>query len=52
MHVFGSEEKAARWLQTAHPTLNDATPFSLLDSDAGVKAVTDELIRIDYADSA
>lgn len=50
--VFGSEDKAARWLKTPHPTLNDATPFSLLDSDAGAKAVTDELIRIDYGDFA
>ncbi|HTT36872.1 MAG TPA: antitoxin Xre/MbcA/ParS toxin-binding domain-containing protein [Burkholderiales bacterium] len=50
--VFGSEDKAARWLKTAHPVLDEATPFSLLDSDAGVKAVTDELTRIDYGDFA
>jgi putative toxin-antitoxin system antitoxin component (TIGR02293 family) len=50
--IFGSEEKAARWLQSEHPLLSDAKPFSLLDSDAGVKSVTDELTRIDYGDFA
>jgi len=50
--VFGSQDKAARWLKTAHPMLSDATPFSLLDSDAGTKSVTDELTRIDYGDFA
>ena len=50
--VFGSQDKAARWLKTAHPTLSDATPFLLLDSDAGTKSVTDELTRIDYGDFA
>lgn len=50
--VFGSEDKAARWLKTTHPLLGDVTPFSLLDSDAGAKSVTDELTRIDYGDFA
>ena len=50
--VFGSEDKAARWLKAAHPSLGDAAPFSLLDSDAGTKSVADELIRIDYGDFA
>ena len=50
--VFGSDEKASRWLRAAHPSLHDAAPLSLLDSDAGAKSVTDELIRIDYGDFA
>jgi uncharacterized protein (DUF2384 family) len=32
--------------------LGDAAPYLLLDSDAGAKAVTDELIRIDFGDFA
>jgi putative toxin-antitoxin system antitoxin component (TIGR02293 family) len=52
MRVFGSQEKAANWLRTAHPMLSDAAPYRLLDSDAGAKAVTDELIRIDFGDFA
>ena len=50
--IFGSDDKAALWFKTAHPSLGDAAPLSLLDSDAGTKAVTDELIRIDYGDFA
>jgi putative toxin-antitoxin system antitoxin component (TIGR02293 family) len=50
--VFGSEDKAARWLKAPHPSLGDVAPFSLLDSDAGTKLAVDELTRIDYGDFA
>ncbi len=50
--VFGSEAKAARWLSTQSVALSDAKPLSLLDSDAGTQAVTDELTRIDFGDFA
>jgi len=50
--VFGGEEKAAAWLRIAHPMLGDVAPYRLLDSDAGAKAVSDELIRIDFGDFA
>jgi putative toxin-antitoxin system antitoxin component (TIGR02293 family) len=50
--VFGSEAKAARWLSLKSVALSDATPLSLLDSDAGTQAVTDELTRIDFGDFA
>jgi putative toxin-antitoxin system antitoxin component (TIGR02293 family) len=50
--VFGSQEKAALWLRTAAPILGNVEPFRLLESDAGAKAVSDELIRIDFGDFA
>jgi putative toxin-antitoxin system antitoxin component (TIGR02293 family) len=50
--IFGSEDKASRWLNTAHPMLGDAPPVALLDSDAGAQLVSDELTRIDFGDFA
>ena len=50
--VFGSEEKASAWLRAAHPLLGEVPAYRLLDSDAGAKTVSDELIRIDYGDFA
>ncbi len=48
--VLGAEHKAAGWLNQPNPCLYDATPLSLLDSDGGAQAVSDELVRIDYGD--
>ena len=50
--VFGSEEKAATWLRATHPMLGDAPAYLLLDSDAGAKSVSDELVRIDFGEFA
>ena len=50
--VFDSEDKAARWLTLPHPLLWQQRPLDLLDSDAGAKAVTDELTRIEHGDFA
>jgi putative toxin-antitoxin system antitoxin component (TIGR02293 family) len=50
--IFGTEEKASRWLITPHPLLGNVSPLSLLDSDAGTRLVADELIRIDHGDFA
>jgi putative toxin-antitoxin system antitoxin component (TIGR02293 family) len=50
--VFGSEPKAARWLNARSPALYACTPLSLLDSDAGAQAVSDELGRIEFGDFA
>jgi putative toxin-antitoxin system antitoxin component (TIGR02293 family) len=50
--IFGSEEKASRWLNTPHPLLGNAAPRALLDSDAGAQQVRDELIRIEYGEFA
>jgi len=52
LRVFGSEDKASRWLKTPHPMLGDAAPVDLLDSDAGTRSVSDELVRVDYGDFA
>jgi putative toxin-antitoxin system antitoxin component (TIGR02293 family) len=50
--VFGGRDKAALWLRTVSPVLGDTAPYCLLDSDAGAKTVSDELIRIDFGDFA
>ncbi len=50
--VFGSEAKAARWLNTTSPVLYNSTPLSLLESDAGTQAVSEELVHIDFGDFA
>lgn len=50
--VFGSGDKANRWLRTAQPMWNDVCPLALLDSDAGAQSVSDELTRIEFGDFA
>ena len=50
--VFGEYGKAATWLRARHPLLGGEAPLALLGSDAGAKAVSDELIRIDHGDFA
>ena len=50
--VFGTQEKAAGWLRTVAPLLGGVEPYRLLESDAGAKAVSDELIRIEFGDFA
>jgi len=52
LRIFGSEDKASRWLKTPHPMLGDTAPVDLLDSDAGARSVSDELVRVDYGDFA
>lgn len=47
--VFGDADKARRWLSTTHSLLG-ARPLALLATDAGARAVEDELIRIDFGD--
>jgi uncharacterized protein (DUF2384 family) len=32
--------------------LGDTAPVDLLDSDAGARSVSDELVRVDYGDFA
>jgi putative toxin-antitoxin system antitoxin component (TIGR02293 family) len=46
--TLGTEEKASIWLQTPNRVLEGLTPFSLLDTDAGVREVDTILGRIDY----
>src|SRR5215469_14814092 len=37
--VWGNETDAAEWLNSPHPELDGATPFSLLKTEAGGRAV-------------
>jgi putative toxin-antitoxin system antitoxin component (TIGR02293 family) len=46
--VFGSPEKARRWLRSPSRAFGGVTPLSLLDTDVGAHAVEDELVRIEY----
>lgn len=46
--IFGSDEKANRWMGQVSPVLGGRKPKELLDSSAGVDAVKDELMRIAY----
>jgi putative toxin-antitoxin system antitoxin component (TIGR02293 family) len=52
IRVFGSEEKAALWLNTPSPLFQDSAPLTWLDSDGGAYAVREEIVRIDFGDFA
>lgn len=49
--VFGDRERAVRWLKTPSAILGSA-PISVMTSDAGAKAVEQELTRIQWGDYA
>jgi len=44
--TFGTKEKASLWLQAPNIVLEGQTPFSLLDTDSGVRSVETILGRI------
>ena len=48
MEVFGTREKALRWLKTPVRSLGDQTPFSLLSTPEGVARVEDALGRVEH----
>lgn len=48
--VFGSTQKAHEWLKSENSVFRGVSPLSLLGSDAGAEAVTDELGRIEFGD--
>jgi putative toxin-antitoxin system antitoxin component (TIGR02293 family) len=48
--VFGRPSKTNLWLRAPHPLLGDSAPLTLLDSDAGAQAVSEELVRIEFGD--
>jgi len=48
IEVFGTREKALRWLKTPVRTLDDKTPLSLLGSPDGMMRVEDVLGRIEH----
>jgi putative toxin-antitoxin system antitoxin component (TIGR02293 family) len=46
--VFGSRDKALRWLETPVPSLGDRTPLSLLSTSEGLADVEDTLGAIEH----
>jgi putative toxin-antitoxin system antitoxin component (TIGR02293 family) len=48
MEVFGTREKALRWLNTPVRSLGDRTPLSLLDTPEGLAQVQDTLGRAEH----
>jgi putative toxin-antitoxin system antitoxin component (TIGR02293 family) len=46
--TLGTEDKARLWMQRPNRNLEGETPLSLLDTDRGVRAVEDVLMRIDH----
>lgn len=50
--ILSGEDRAAGWLNHPSPYLYGMTPLSLLDSDGGAQAVSEELGRIDYGELA
>jgi putative toxin-antitoxin system antitoxin component (TIGR02293 family) len=46
--VWGNEEDATEWLNNPHPELNGATPFSLLKTEAGGRAVEALLAALEF----
>ena len=48
IEVFGSREKALRWLKTPVRSLGDQTPLSLLTTTEGVARVQDILGRVEH----
>lgn len=48
MEVFGTREKALRWLNTPMRSLGDRTPLSLLETPGGAIQVQDTLGRVEH----
>jgi uncharacterized protein (DUF2384 family) len=48
MEVFGSREKALRWLNTPVRSLGNQRPLSLLNTPEGVAQVQDTLGRVEH----
>lgn len=45
--VFGNDDKAWRWLRKRKRRFDDKSPVDLLGTEAGARAVEEELFRID-----
>ena len=46
--VWGNEADATEWLNSPHPELDGATPFSLLETEAGGRAVEALLAALEF----
>lgn len=48
MEVFGTRERALRWLNSAVRSLGNRTPLSMLDTPEGAAQVQDTLGRVEH----
>ena len=48
IEVFGTRERALRWLETPVRALHDRTPLSLLNTAEGIGQVQDVLGRVEH----
>ncbi len=48
MEIFGSRERALKWLNAPVRSLGDRTPLSLLNTPEGITQVEDTLGRIEH----
>ncbi|WP_145024811.1 antitoxin Xre/MbcA/ParS toxin-binding domain-containing protein [Geobacter argillaceus] len=48
VNVFGTPDKATRWVKISNPYLGYAPPMELLDTCAGMELVKDCLARIEH----
>lgn len=48
MEVFGTRERALRWINTPVRSLGDRTPLSLLNTPEGIAQVQDTLGRVEH----
>jgi putative toxin-antitoxin system antitoxin component (TIGR02293 family) len=46
--IWGNEQDAVTWLNTPHPELHASTPYSLLRTEAGGRAVESVLIALEH----
>ena len=46
--IFGSEDKAVKWLKSSNPVLGNISPVQALSSRFGAEEVMDMLGRIEY----
>ncbi len=46
--IWGSQSSAAHWLNAPHPELGGVTPYSLLRTESGARAVEALLIALDH----
>jgi putative toxin-antitoxin system antitoxin component (TIGR02293 family) len=46
--IWGNEHDAVTWFNTPHPELHAATPYSLLRTEAGGRAVESVLIALEH----
>jgi hypothetical protein len=47
IEIFGTREKAIRWLRTPLPPLSDRTPLSMLNTAEGIERIEEVLGRIE-----